>query len=594
MAISEQSCAELRRIIQQRALQPLFQPILSLADGQVVGYEALIRGPVDSALHSPIQLFKTAVVCKALEPLEMLCRELSILAFAQAAVGGKLYLNVNPLLLLTADHPSGLTKTMLQQAGLDPARVVIEISEQYQVEDAALLIKAVHHYRELGFLIAIDDLGSGFSGLKLWSELQPDIVKIDRYFISDVHRYPTKKAFVQNIIRLAKATGATVVAEGIETQEELQQCRELGADLAQGYLLGRPQVGFSIKNVVKALFSTAYYAHQVQDRVEQLLIDAPAVHLYTLATDVAELFRRDSRLQSLAVLQDECAVGLICRSELQALFAQPFGRALYEKKTIDQLMNTKPIIVEAERSLDEVSQVVAEDEYNAASWYFIICRQGKYAGLGSVRQLLKKISEHKLQHARYANPLTLLPGNVPIYREMDRLLQQGGAFSVAYLDLNHFKPFNDIYGYAKGDVVLQLLADVIQSTAIGSEYFTGHIGGDDFVIITDSTLLEDVCQRILLAFAERIPAYYEPADAASGGITALSRSGESCFYPLLSLAIGIASPDPEHCFNHHDVAALTTAAKFEAKKMGGNALFVSRRRIPDSQYATPLARPSVA
>lgn len=593
MAISEHSCVELQHIIQQRALQPLFQPILSLADAKVIGYEALIRGPSDSPLHSPLQLFKTAVACKSLEQLEMLCRELSIEAFARSAVSGKLFLNVNPLLLLTADHPSGLTKKMLQQAGLDPARVVIEISEQYQVEDATLLIKAVHHYRQLGFQIAIDDLGSGFSGLKLWSELEPDIVKIDRYFISDVHRDPTKKAFVQNIIRLAKATGALIVAEGIETQEELVLCRELGADLAQGYLLGRPQADFTLSQP-KNWLNHEIVASAVQDRIEQLVIEAPTVLAETMAFEVSELFRHNPLLQSLAVLKGTKPVGLICRAELQALFAQPFGRALNEKKTIGQLMNSKAVMVEADCSLDQVSQIVAEDEHNAGSWYFIICRKGHYVGLGSVRQLLKKVSEHKLQHARYANPLTFLPGNVPIYREIDRLLAQAANFAVAYLDLNHFKPFNDIYGYSKGDAVLQMLAEIIQQQAIGTEHFIGHIGGDDFVLITASELAESLCQQILAQFAAKIPAYYAYDDAQKGGITALNRSGESCFYPLLSLAIGIATPDPQLCISHHDVAAISTAAKCEAKKLGGNALFVSRRRGPDSNLALPLARPSVA
>jgi len=593
MAISEHSCTELQHIIQHKALQPLFQPILSLADAQIIGYEALIRGPSDSPLHSPIQLFKAAVACKALEQLEMLCRELSIQAFARSGVAGKLFLNVNPLLLLTADHPSGLTKKMLQQAGLDPARVVIEISEQYQVEDATLLIKAVHHYRQLGFSIAIDDLGSGFSGLKLWSELQPDIVKIDRYFISEVHRDPTKKAFVQNIIRLAKATGALIVAEGVETQEELMLCRELGADLAQGYLLGKPQVGF-MQQQPKLWLDAEAQSIQTQDRIEQLVINVPAVTPNTMAVAVSEMFRHDAGLQSLPVLDDNRPVGLICRAELQALFSQPFGRALNEKKTIAQIMNTKAVIVEAGCSLDEVSQIVAEDEHNAASWYFIICRNGNYLGLGSVRQLLKKVSEHKLQHARYANPLTFLPGNVPIYREMDKLLAKAADFAVAYLDLNHFKPFNDNYGYSKGDAVLQWLAELIQQQAMGTEHFVGHIGGDDFVLITPSHVVEPLCQRILKEFANRIPAYYAYDDAQKGGITALSRTGESCFYPILSLAIGIALPDPQHCHSHHDVAALSTAAKFEAKRLGGNALFVSRRRGPDINLALPLARPSVA
>lgn len=482
---------------------------------------------------------------------------------------------------------------MLQQAGLDPARVVIELSEQYQVEDATLLVKAVHHYRQLGFQIAIDDLGSGFSGLKLWSELEPDIVKIDRYFISDVHRDPTKKAFVQNIIRLAKATGALIVAEGIETQEELLLCRELGADLAQGYLLGRPQADFK---AAKAVFGShqEVQTHLVQDRIEQLVIVAPTVTVGTMALEVSELFRHNPTWQSLAVLDKSKPVGLICRAELQAVFAQPFGRALNEKKTIAQLMNSKAVIIEADSTLDEVSQIVADDEYNAASWYFIICRNGHYLGLGSVRQLLKKVSEHKLLHARYANPLTFLPGNVPIYREIDRLLAKAANFAVAYLDLNHFKPFNDLYGYSKGDAVLQLLAEILQQHVLGTEHFIGHIGGDDFVLITAAELAEPLCASILTQFAARIPAYYAYEDAQKGGITALSRTGESSFYPLLSLAIGIALPDPLQCQNHHDVAAISTAAKSEAKKLGGNALFVSRRRGPDNNLALPLARPSVA
>lgn len=88
MAISDHSCAELQHIIQQRALQPLFQPILSLSDAKIVGYEALIRGPSDSPLHSPLQLFKAALICNSLEQLEMLCRELSIHAFARSGVSG--------------------------------------------------------------------------------------------------------------------------------------------------------------------------------------------------------------------------------------------------------------------------------------------------------------------------------------------------------------------------------------------------------------------------------------------------------------------------------------------------------------------------
>ncbi|CAM5189379.1 hypothetical protein [Alishewanella longhuensis] len=128
----------------------------------------------------------------------------------------------------------------------------------------------------------------------------------------------------------------------------------------------------------------------MQDRIEQLVIEAPTVLAEAMAFEVSELFRHNPLLQSLAVLRGAKPVGLICRAELQALFAHPFGASSNEKKTIGQLMNSKAVMVEADCSLDQVSQIVAEDEHNAGSWYFIICRKGDYLGLGSVRQLLKK------------------------------------------------------------------------------------------------------------------------------------------------------------------------------------------------------------
>lgn len=593
MAVSELCCTELDKILHKRALQPVFQPILNLQDGTVIAYEALIRGPSDSPLHSPLLLFKTALGCGQLEQLEMLCRELSIASFAKAELNSKLFLNVNPLILLTADHPSGLTKQLLKAAQIDPSEVVIEISEQYQVEDAGLLVKAVQHYRELGFQIAIDDLGSGFSGLKLWSELQPDIVKIDRHFISELDKDLTKQAFVRNIVSLAKAIGATVVAEGIETAEELRWCRELGADLGQGYLLGRPQASFADPQRCRTLFSTELHNEISSEQVEALLLEVAAVSPQQTVAQAAALFQSDSQLQSLPVVEQGRPVGLICRADLQALLAQPFGRALYEKKSLASVMNRLPVVVEISATLEEVSQRVADDEHNAASWFFIICRQGEYCGLGSVRALLKQISERKLQLARYANPLTLLPGNVPIYQRIDKLLRRKANFAVAYLDLNHFKPYNDSYGYSKGDAVLLLVAELLQQHS-SSQSFVGHIGGDDFVLIAEPNECEMLCRQVVQLFAKRIALYYRQEDLRLGGITALSRNGDSRFYPLLSLAVGIAHPDPAQCFSHHDVAALSAAAKQEAKRLGGNTVFISRRRGPERQHINVLAGPSVA
>ncbi|MAA96235.1 MULTISPECIES: GGDEF domain-containing protein [unclassified Arsukibacterium] len=579
MGLSDYHRDELRHILANKRLTPLFQPIVRLSDGKNLGFEALIRGPSNSALHSPGNLFKTAISYNLLEPLELLCRELSINAFAKAGAEGLLFLNVNPLLLLTSDHPSGLTKKMIEAAGLAPEQIVIELSEQFQVEDTELFINAVKHYREFGFKIAIDDLGSGFSGLRLWSELQPDIVKIDRYFIDQLHQDPIKKAFVKNIIEIAKDTGSSIIAEGIETSEELQMCRELGAEYGQGYLLGRPHSEFQDSPMALAplLQSNPLKLNQALDPVITL---TPAVAMSTLAVDVAELFANDRNLNCIAVVDNQqFPVGVVSRSVLNEKFSHTFGRALYQRKAISYCMEKVPLLVEKTMSIDDVSSLISEDA-DDAGLHFLVTDNERYYGFGSVRKVLKQISENKVFFARYTNPLTLLPGNVPLNLHIDTLLQQNKMFSVAYIDIDFFKPYNDIYGYSKGDLVIELLAKIIQAEVPPGEAFIYHIGGDDFIVVFSAASKLEVLARIQASFNERIQYYYSSEHLTAGGCSAVDRLGQPLFYPLISLSIGLVEPDPQLCSSQHDVSELASSAKREAKKISGSSIFHSRRRGP--------------
>ena len=591
MGLSDFHRQELLRILAAKLLTPLFQPLVSLHDGSILGYEALIRGPSDSALHSPLMLFKTAEEFDLLEPLELLCRQLSVQAFADAAVDGLLFLNVNPMLLLTSDHPSGMTKSFIQHAGLEPARIVIELSEQFQVEDTELFISAVKHYREFGFKIAIDDLGSGFSGLKLWSELQPDIVKIDRYFIDQLHCDPIKKAFVKNIIELSKSTGSMVVAEGIETTEELICCRELGADVGQGYLLGRPHTscGEVAVSVVSELRTDKSLA--LDESLEPVISKFAAIAANTTAHHVAKMFADDKTLACLALVNaDNEPLGLVSRSMINARFSHQFGRALYEKKPISRCMEPA-IMVERNLTMDKVSAILTAEVNDDASPYFIVTDNGKYYGLGSVRKVLRQLSEHKFQLARYANPLTLLPGNVPINRRIDQLLAEQQPFTIAYIDIDNFKPYNDQYGYSKGDLVIELLAQIIQAETEPTADFIGHIGGDDFIVLFADDKATQKAAAICRRFTQRVQHYYLAEHLAQGGFYASDRLGHNSFCPLLTVSIGLAQPDVSQCRSHHDVAALASDAKLQAKKTSGTAVFVNKRRLPDNLVRQQMPMP---
>ena len=589
---------ELERIIECRALSALFQPIADFQERCILGYEALIRGPSDSSLHSPINLFDAANRHNRLADVELLARDISSRQFSHLQLPGKLFLNVSPTSLLERNYPSNQTPRILENAGISPRSVVIEISEQYPLDDYELIRMTVRHYRAMGFEIAIDDLGAGYSGLRSWSELRPDYVKIDRHFVAGINDDLVKQEFVRSIIDIASGLGCRVIAEGIETAGEFQTLFSLGIRLGQGYYFGRPHA-MPPETLDASLMSCEHCngnhrMARLSETIECLAVRAPSVEPATRFEQVAEMFQMMHGLQSIPVLHNEQPVGIVNRSEMLELMASRYGRDLHGKKPIELFMDPKPMVVSHDQPVEAVSQKLTENPKLDMRHDFIISKAGRYLGMGHVRDLLRKITELQIRNARHSNPLTQLPGNVPIYETIDRLLGENTEFRIAYFDLDNFKPFNDTYGYSSGDAVIKKLAQILEAESDSRFDFVGHIGGDDFVAILRSPDWRERCERIIAAFSAGVGDFYDDEDLRAGGIHAADRQGNPMFFPLLSLSVGVAQPDPARCRSHHEVAALASDAKHMAKKTEGSALFVSRRRCitpgqadsaPDSRQA---------
>jgi len=152
----------------------------------------------------------------------------------------------------------------------------------------------------------------------------------------------------------------------------------------------------------------------------------------------------------------------------------------------------------------------------------------------------------------------------------------GSEGEVAYMPISGFTAVD--LGYQKGDEVILCVADSIRQAVHPEKDFVGHVGGDDFIVIFQSSDVENRCQLVLNLFAERRMAFYSPQQIQQGGITAQNRQGEPQFFELISLAIGVVHPDPFFCRTHHEVSSLAADAKHQAKQHGGNHLFISRRR----------------
>jgi diguanylate cyclase (GGDEF)-like protein len=210
---------------------------------------------------------------------------------------------------------------------------------------------------------------------------------------------------------------------------------------------------------------------------------------------------------------------------------------------------------------------------------FVITENGRYLGIDTTRDLIREITQLQINAARYANPLTLLPGNVPITEHIERLLGAGTAFCACYCDVDNFKPFNDVYGYHKGDEIIRLTARVMSQQCDPERDFIGHIGGDDFIVLFQSMDWEHRCRMALEQFALHVPTLLSEEDRARGGLMSEDRRGEETFFPFPTLSIGAVVVHTNELTSHFEVSAAADAKK-QAKRIAGNSLFTERRRLP--------------
>lgn len=580
--------SRLRKIISKRELHAIFQPILNMRRGEIIGYEGLIRGPKDSPLHLPNDLFDAARSCNLMTELERVCRSVVIERFVELSLPGKLFLNVSPDSLCQPFECYRETLANLQDRKMTPTNVIIELTENQPTFDYGRMREAARHYRDMGFQIAIDDLGEGFASLRLWSELRPDYVKIDRHFIQGINQDIVKLQFVRSIYEIAAATGSQVIAEGIETQKEMMLVKSFGIHLGQGYHIARPdsdpprEVSAEIAATISRKELAVYPYEKItvcpqQPPLTKILRPVPPVAPNMTNNQILDLLVRQPDLQALAVVEQGKPIGLITRAGMIDRFARQYQRELFGAKSCLTFMDAEPLVVDKSVSLQDLSQIMVNADSRHLSNGFIITENGCYVGTGTGHDLMREITQMQINAARYANPLTLLPGSVPINEHMDRLLAGNRPFCLCYFDIDHFKPFNDVYGYRKGDEIIQMTGRILLSQANPDVDMVGHVGGDDFIIVFQSEDWERRCHAMLSSFSEAVTVFYQADDVARGGYVSEDRRGKRVFHSLASLSIGAVKVGSGQYGSTYHVASAASDAKKQAKKIVGNSLFIERR-----------------
>ena len=217
-----------------------YQPIVSLADRSVVAHEALLRGVVDGREVGGGDLFFVAERAGWLHRLDRIGRETALVGAEPWLGEDDLYVNFHPASIYRPQVCLASTQRVVEETGIAPSQLVVEVVESHAIADRGHLVSVLEHFRSLGWRVALDDVGAGWSSLSLLAAVRPEVVKLDKALVQELPD-DGARTVLKAVTDLAHQLGAVVVAEGVETERLADEVTALGADLGQGWLFGRPQ-----------------------------------------------------------------------------------------------------------------------------------------------------------------------------------------------------------------------------------------------------------------------------------------------------------------------------------------------------------------
>lgn len=529
-------------------LDVAFQPIVDIHSGTLFGVEALLRGTETLGFESIASFFDRLYEENILYTFDLLLREKVIEKFCliEGYENIKLFYNLDNRVLEMTDFSKGNTFRLLQRHNLDPKAIVFELSEHNEILNLDHFTKLMHHYGDEGFCIAIDDFGIGQSGYKLLYHCTPNIIKIDRFFLSSIDKDPKKKLLARNMVQLSTLMGCRVIAEGVENERELLVCKEIGCHMVQGYFVQRPTLDCSLI-VDKYLSASANFKEDKRSISNQKIVlkrlePLKAIMVGDSMETLLDLLNEKGTYLVPVVDSAMHPVGIIHEHQLKSIACSPYGRSLTQNRSsnlsaIETYIEPIPV-VDLTMPLETMIELFSLSE-NAPG--VLVVESSRYIGYLSAREMIEVVHERNLIRARDENPLTRLPGNFRINEYIANVIESGSEAVLAYFDFDHFKPYNDYYGFRSGDRVILLFAELMHKM-LCTDYFKGHIGGDDFfvgAILDETHTFETICSEIetlILTFSDEVRAFYEPSDRERGCIVGEDRDGNMREFKLLGVS----------------------------------------------------------
>ena len=530
-----------------------FQPILDMHSGRTYAVEALLRNFRELGFESIFSLFDKVYQEGILYAFDIALREKTIEKFTKLNYYEeiKLFYNLDNRLFEMDDFKKGNTEKLLKKFNVKKENICFEISERQEISPKCDISTVLSHYQDEDFCIALDDFGMGHSGYKLLYEASPNVLKIDRFFLHDIEHSIKKKLMVRNITHLSIQLGIKVIAEGVETKEELMICKDIGCHLVQGYLVQIPTINVkdikqSYEHVDILIQKDKRVSNTIQNIKAHLEVIKP-LKIKTSMHEVVDYFKKNRNISILPIVDSNNEpVGILDEKQIKDFLYSPFGISLLtnDNKGKAKLKNLLKKCVLTDIS-SKTSTIIELFSNNPEAVGIIITKNLKYYGWLSARAIISIMNNENLRFAREQNPLTKLPGNSMIEKYIDKVSKSTKNYLLCYYDLDNFKAFNDVYGFRNGDRVILLFAQILKKH-LPNDFFIAHIGGDDFfaaVEYNNENQLDKIQQIIntIQKFTLDVKSFYSQEDREQGYIVSKDRENNSKKFPLLTVSASIIS-----------------------------------------------------
>ncbi|MBD3840892.1 MAG: EAL domain-containing protein [Campylobacterales bacterium] len=553
------------------------QPIVNIKSGETFGVELFLRNYSKVVSFSSIHSFFQEMFEEKLSYdvfIQLLA--IAIKKYHQIKIENcRLFFNVDYRIIDMPNYSSKELQDNLNNLDISKDALFLEISEKYTSSNPNYINTLCSIYNQNGYNVVIDNFATGTTGLQILYYQTSHFIKLDRFFMDEIRQSTQKRVFFKSLINMAHIKNIKVIATCIETLDEYFICKDLHIDFIQGNFIQKPIDDCTKLDSTYKHIKELYKSDQRESLSNQLdttkIEKLKPLHINANLEELFLYFKQNPENQFVPIVNslNELA-GVVYEKDIKKLSYSQYGMSLAKNSNMNISIKKHlkdAVSAEITWSVDKILDIYNSTHLSKAGIF--ITKNNEYYGFVNLNNLLEISYTRNIEIARDQNPLTKLPGNIQIEKNIDQAFENIGneKIHLVYFDFNDFKPFNDYYGFRQGDRAILIFSQILKKELFGENIFVGHIGGDDFFAQFNNFDYDTVYKKVAYVqeqFVSQVSSLYTKKDRENRYIYTKDRFNCMRKFDLLSVCASIIELSTN--MTKKDFDELLHVAKESAKK----------------------------